>query len=46
MNSFWKTVKSNVQKHLHPEMIESKDSLMKNLKIQISVSKKELEQSK
>lgn len=46
INNFWKTVKQNVQKSLHPKMIESKESLIKNLKLKISVSKKELEQNK
>jgi hypothetical protein len=46
VNNFWKTVKQSVQKSLHPEMIETKTNLVKDLKAKISVSKIELEQHK
>ncbi|CAI2361024.1 unnamed protein product [Moneuplotes crassus] len=45
-NNFWKTVKTNVQTYLHPEILEERASMMKTLKTQLSINKKELEQQK
>jgi len=46
VNNFWKQVKANVQLSLHPQVIESKSRLVKQLKLEVGMSRKELEQHK
>ena len=46
VNNFWKQVKVNVQLSLHPQVIESKSRLVKQLKLEVGMSRKELEQHK
>lgn len=36
VNNFWKMVKNTVQKTLHPQMIESRNSLVKTLQLSLS----------